>query len=297
MLFKFFETIKRDITCEVRSAHEIELVMALRSVCSRCKQACLVDGFPLVRGRRVKGVRCFSDGHKGYPLPWPHNTAPIITKEPLWNKWAGLFLLRRVIKQRTGQPFAMSEFFFGVKEAILAFTNALKQTEQRSNLGSFLHPSLHSAVEESLAKLPEGAQIQLDVENIRNMQLTSANSIVGTAPPGDEHVIAWIGQKIISSKSKLGDVMKPEEGNFTFEKARELGREAAYNRLEFQLTVSFVTRERFLVLDKVGHIVAGFREHQDSHHLWKFASVLDWDSDYPFQWKVIDINNYVLHSH
>ena len=280
------------------SALRIELLMhmALRSICSRCKQACLVDGFPLVPGRRINGVRWFSDGHKAYPLPWPHYSAPIITKEPIWNKWAGLFLLRRVIKQRTGQPFVMSEFFVGVKEAILAFTTALNQMEQRSILGGFLHPSLHSAVEESLAKFPEGAQIQLDVKNIRNMQLTSANSIVGAAPPGDEHVIAWIGQKIISSKSKLGDVMRPEEGDFTFEKARELGREAAYNRLEFQLTVSFVTRETFLVLDKLGHTVAGSREHEDSHHLWKFASVLDWDSDYPFQWTVIDINNYLSHS-
>lgn len=255
-----------------------------------------MDGFPLVSGRCAKGVRLISEGHKGYPLPWPHYSAPIITKEPIWNKWAGLFLLRRVIKQRTSQPLVMSEFFVGVREALFALTSALKQTEQRSNLRNFLHPSLFSAIEESLLKLPEGAQIKLDVENVRNMQLVAVNSVVGTAPPGDEHVIAWIGQKIISSKSKLDDIMKSEDGKFTLEKARELGREAAYNRLEFQLTVSFVTRESFAVLDKVDQILVGSREPQNSHHVWKFASVLDWDSDYPFQWTVMDINNFLSHS-
>lgn len=188
----------------------------------------------------------------------------------------------------------IADFFLGVQEAISAFTNALKQTEQRSNLRHFLRPSLYSAVEESLEKLPEGAQIQLDIENIRNMQLVSANSIVGTAPESDEHIIAWLGQKIISSKSKLDEVMRQADGNFTFEKARELGREAAYNRLEFQLTVSFVTREKYLVVDKAGQVVSGSREHHNTYHSWKFASLLDWDSDYPFQWTIADINNYLL---
>ena len=255
-----------------------------------------MDGLSLVRGRCVKGMRLISEGQGEYTLPWPHSSAPLVTNEPIWNKWAGLFLLRRVIKQRTGQPFIMSEFFVGIKEAILALANALRQTEQRSNLTSFLHPSLLSAIEESLAKLPEGVQVQLDVENVRNMQLTAVNSVVGSAPPGDEHVIAWIGQKILSSKSKLDDAIKSDDGRFTLEKARELGREAAYNRLEFQLTVSFVTRERFAVLDKVGHLLSGSQLPQNSYHLWKFASVLDWDSDYPFQWTVTDINNFLLQS-
>lgn len=232
------------------------------------------------------------DDHGGYSLPWVQYIRPFAAAEPFWNRLAGLFLLRRVANM-LGHSFSTSDFLIGAKEAIFVLADIMADQDRHDQLDHLLDPALCSVVRDSLKLLPQNAHIHLDIESVRNLQLGAVNAIVGLADSGDEHIIAWLGQKVITSQSKLQSLME-KDAKFTFQSAREIGLEASYNRLQFQLGVHFNTKEKFAVLDETGRVVKGSNQFKDCFHFWRFGSLVSWDSDeYPFKWTILDINNYM----
>lgn len=232
---------------------------------------------------------------EGYPLPWVHSRKPVRPSDPYLHRLVGLFLLKRVANLH-GHRFSASEFLDGVRDAVYSLAEVMVHQDRHSQLEQFLGPRLHSAVSPALASLPEKAHIHLDIESIRNMHLSSVNAIVGEADLGDDHVISWLGQRVITSQSRLQNLMD-EESRFTLERARELGREATLSRLEFRLGVSFGTKEKFAVLDEEGHVVIGSNQFRNCYHLWTLSSLTSWETEeYPFQWTIVDVNDFVKQS-
>lgn len=234
-----------------------------------------------------------------YPLPWLQCSKASelsgATREPFWNRFAGLFLLRRVARMN-GHGFHVSDFLLGVKDAIYALADIVAdRARSEDQLQDVLGASLCAAVRRSLDSLPPGAHIHLDVESLRNLHLVAVNAAMGSAEEGDRHVITWLGQKVITSQSKLESLVNDSSGSkFSLSEARKIGMDATSTRLEFQLGVSFRTKEKFVVLDSSGAVVMGANQFRDCFHVWKFSTLVDWDTeDYPFKWSVSDINNFV----
>lgn len=248
--------------------------------------------------RRYLLVRCLShsseaDSIDGYTLPWTQHPTAFTNREPLLNRTLGLFLLRNIASSH-GYSFSVSDFLEGVKEAVFSLARILSTPERQDALPTVLHPRLCESIKSSLDALPSGSRMHLDVESIRHMQLSCVNSVIGATEPGDEHTFTWLGQRVVTSQSEL-QAMNDIGAKFTFQSGRELAMEAAHTHMEFQVGVSFKTKEKFAVLDNSGEIVAGSNQFRDCYHLWKFTSSVEWetDIDYPFSWTVLDINNYL----
>ena len=189
-----------------------------------------------------------------------------------------------------GQQFSVSDFLLGARDSVYTLADVIAYQENHEQLHQLLQPVLCSAMENSLGNLPQNAHVHLDIESIRGLQLTGVNAVVGTADPGDEHVMAWLGHKVITSEAKLQKLAD----QFTFDSAKEIGQKAMATRLEFLLGVTFNTKEKFAVLDEGGQLVEGSNQFRDSFHFWRFSSLVEWGTDgYPFQWSIVDINNYV----
>ena len=230
----------------------------------------------------------------GYPLPWPHYSKAFASREPLMHRMSGLFIVKRVANILS-HLFSVSEFLLGVREAVYMFADVIASQERHDELEHILEPNLCSSVRQTLSLLPENAHIHLDIESIRNLQLVAVNAIIGSADPGDEHVIAYLGHKVITSQMRMQSLID-QDTKFTFNSARAIGKEATVSRLEFQLGVSFSTKEKFAVLDESGTVVKGSNQFKDCFHYWKFNSLVPWETEeYPFRWTVMDINNF-LHS-
>ena len=250
-------------------------------------------------------VRCLTQtsdiealGSTSYKLPWAQHAAPFHEREPLVNRIVGLFLLRRIANSH-GYSFSVSDFLQGVKEAVFSLAGILSSPDMRQgSLHSVLHPRLHEGVKASLESLPSGWRMHLDVESIRHLQLSCINSVLGATEPGDEHTFAWLGQRVLASRSELR-AMDDMDTKFTFQSGRELALEAASTHMEFQVCVSFRTKEKFAILSGSGEVIAGSNQFRDCHHLWRFSSDVDWDADvdYPFSWSILDINNHLNTSH
>ena len=227
-----------------------------------------------------------------YTLPWTQYTTPPDTREPFWNRLVGFTLLRMASKN-TGQSLSIAEFAAGVKQAINTLADTIAQPENHSELRQLLVPELCTAVEKSLEVLPAGYRLHLDVESVRSLRMDSVNSIVGASDPNDEHVISWLGQKVITSQEGLKQLDDGKNVKFTLSTARDLGKQAARTRLEFHIGVSFATKEKFVLMDEGGRVIQGSNQFKDGFHYWKFSSPVDYDADYPFQWKIQDINNFM----
>ena len=236
-------------------------------------------------------------GFSSYVLPWSQHTRPFSEKESFLNRTVGLFLLRRIAGSH-GYSFSVSEFLEGVKEAVFSLAGVISSPDRQESLKNILHPRLLESVRSSLNLLPEGARMHLDVESIRQLQLSCVNSVVGATEPGDEHTFHWLGQRVIASQSELR-AMDEIDAKFTFQSGRELALEAASTHMEFQLGVSFKTKEKFAVFDRGGEVVAGSNQFRDCYHLWRFCSTVEWsgDVDYPFSWTILDINNHLTQQH
>ena len=228
-----------------------------------------------------------------YTLPWIQYPTPFASREPFLNRTLGLFLLRNIASSH-GYSFSVSEFLEGAREAVFALSGILSTPDRQNSLATILHPRLCEQIRTSLERLPSGSRMHLDIESIRHMQLSCVNSVIGATEPGDEHMFNWLGQKVIASQSEL-KAMHDIGAKFTFQSGRELAMDAASTHMEFQLGVSFKTKEKFAVLDSSGEIVAGSNQFRDCFHLWKFSSDVEWeaDIDYPFSWTILDINNYL----
>ena len=227
-----------------------------------------------------------------YPLPWPHLPKQFQNDDPAWNRLAGIHLIKKVVSNVTGVVFKTTDFLDGVKDAILHFAEAIKSSNN-NELKETLHPDLYDVITASLNSIPLNSHTHLDIESIQNLRLTAANSIVGTADQGDEHTISWLGQKIITSQSKMETLLSSERSKFTIEIAREIGKEAGLSRMEFILSVAFSTKEKYAILDEDGGVIEGSNQFIKSHHLWKFGSHVYWDDEYPLEWQIYDINNYL----
>ena len=246
----------------------------------------------VIKGPRLLLWRHFSDS-PAYVLPWSQHAKPLSQREPLVNRTVGLFLLRRIAGSH-GYSFSISEFLEGVREAVFSLAGLLSSPERHESLQTVLDPRLYDNVRSSLERLPDGARMHLDVESIRQLQLACVNSVVGATEPGDEHTFSWLGQRVIASRTELR-AMDEIDAKFTFQSGRELALEAASTHMEFQLGVSFRTKEKFAVLDRSGEVVAGSNQFRDCYHFWRFCSTVEWnaDIDYPFSWIISDINNHL----
>ena len=85
-----------------------------------------------------------------------------------------------------------------------------------------------------------------------------------------------------------------DSGKITVKTAREVAENAMHSHMEFGLTVTFQTKEKFAVMDRDGRIVRGSNKFRNAYHVWRFHSHVHWDGDYPFQWEVSDINCFLL---
>ena len=192
--------------------------------------------------------------------------------------------------------FDRREFLDGAKEAILSVTELLFSNE-RSKLDQLLQPKLFKAVNSSLSSLPPDSRGQLEIESISGLKLAKVMLVTGTAPPDDEYVVLLLGQKIVTLKSKM-EGFKPPDFSKGLQIASQLGSEMALeafrNRVEFFLTVSFLTKEKYILLDKDEVALEGGNKTRFGYHQWIFSSTVHWDNeDYPFSWRIYDINNYL----
>lgn len=228
-----------------------------------------------------------------YTLPWPHCSKPFAQRAPLLHRLTGKFLLKHLGWKQLGSDFSTTDFLLGVSDAVKAYADVLNE-HRYQDLKSMFSPSLYRVVDTSLRNLPAQAEVNMDVSTIKGQTLCSVNAIFGDAQPGDEHAIEWLGQKVLTSKSQM---MKTFEDNshFTFRNARALGVEATLNRLEFVIGVSFFTRSYFKVVDITGQTLQGDDQYVEDFHYWKFSSLV-YDRKYPFEWIVVDINNFMYSS-
>lgn len=228
-----------------------------------------------------------------YKLPWAQHSAPFYEREQLINRIAGLFLLRRIASSH-GYSFSVSDFLQGVKEAVFSLAGILSTPERQDSLHAILHPRLYERITPSLASLQYGSRMHLDVESIRHLQLCCVNSVIGATEPGDEHTLSWLGQRVITSRTELR-ALDEINAKITFQSGREIALEAASTHMEFQLGVSFKTKEKFAILNSTSEVVTGSNQFRDCYHLWRFSSSVDWngDIDYPFTWIIADINNHL----
>ena len=237
-----------------------------------------------------------ADG-SSYQLPWTQHQTPFKQRESFINRTVGIFLLRRIAGSH-GYSFSVSDFLQGVKEAVFSLADILSTPERQDSLPAILSPRLCERVRSSLDSLPSGSRMHLDVESIRHLQLCCVNSVIGATEPGDEHTFEWLGQRVIASQSELR-AMDELEAKFTFQSGRELALEAASTHMEFQLGITFRTKEKFAILDNTGEVVAGSNQFQDCYHMWRFSSNVSWnvaDVDYPFSWTILDINDHLTHA-
>lgn len=268
----------------------------------RLRSLCKVQSVANIARRRIHGSAALMDSDESgtnwsstYPLPWLHcSKASQLAgaREPFWNRFAGLFLLRRVATMH-GYSFQISDFLLGVKDAIYALADIIAEQARQDQLQNVLDSALCASMQRSLDSLPPNAHIHLDIESLRNLHLVGVNAVIGSAEEGDRHEIHWLGQKVVTSHSRMESLM--ESGSkFSLSDARKIGSEATSSRLEFQLRVSFRSKEKFAVLDDGGAVVMGSNQFRDCFHVWKFSSLVAWEAEsYPFNWSILDINNFM----
>ena len=245
--------------------------------------------------RKLHRVKCMRNTStdtrnvRSYPLPWPKHKFPQ-DFEPFWNRVAGKFVIRRVMKT-LGCDFSTSDFIEGSRMAIQELASMISDKSRHSELSRVTSPDLNRAITATLDEVQETSSIHLDIESIRNTEIVSFNSIIGEASPGDEHVISELGQKIITSRSRMHGM---DQYSISVKEFRELLMEATIARLEFRISVRFKTKEKFVILDReTGQLLSGSNQYTDCQHLWLFTSVVDKESQYPLNWIIADINKFL----
>lgn len=230
------------------------------------------------------------NGQNNYPLPWPHlEKSPVGANQGFFNRLAGVFLLKSVASA-ADTDFKTSAFLLGVKDAIYCVSDRLGAPSQelRDGLEGILHRELYRTVKFSLDSVA-ASRIHLDIESIRQLQLVAVNSVAGAVPDRDQHQIGWLGQTVVTSQTEM-ERLHELSGKFTVKAAREVAEKAMLSHMEFGLTVTFQTNEKFAIMDNKGKIVQGSNQFRNAHHVWRFHSQVLWDEDYPFQWEIADIN-------
>ena len=239
-------------------------------------------------------LRCsssfFTNGQSSYPLPWPYlEKSPTGINEGFLNRLVGTFILQSVVRG-TNTDFRVSSFLTGVKDAIYCVVERLSSPsrELQYSLETVLDRELYEAVKSSLDSVAD-CRVHLDIESIRQLQLAAINSVIGAVSDRDRHQIGWLGHTIITRQSEMERLFE-RSGKITMKTAREAAETVMLSHMEFGLTVTFQTKEKFAVMDKEGRIILGSNKFRNAYHVWRFHSHVDWDADYPFQWQVADIN-------
>jgi hypothetical protein len=238
-------------------------------------------------------IRSVTLKRHAYTLPWPQHPGKITHEEPVWNKMVGRFVIKSIVKA-FGSKFSVGEFLDGVKYAVSSVAEMMQDKDRHEDLSKVMSTELYKEVKEVLDSLPPLCHIHLDIESLRQLETMSFSCIAGEASPGDEHVIAGLGQMIVTSQSRMQDFSKDLK-SFTTKDAREIALEAGMSRLEFQLGVGFKTKEKFAVIeDESGSLLMGSNKFVDCSHYWVFSSLVERNtsSDYPLNWIIVDINNY-----
>ena len=206
----------------------------------------------------------------------------------------GKFLIRRIMNN-LGFDFSVAEFLNGTRHAIHELAGMLATRERHEEISQVTSAELYQAIHSSLALLPSSCHIHLDVESVRNMEMVGFNTVAGQAASDDQHVVGGLGQKVVTSQSRMQHISE-NLSSFTTHQAREIALQASMARLEFSLSVAFQTREKFAVLDTAsGAVVQGSNQFVSCSHLWVLGSLVDRDAEYPLRWTIMDINNF-LHS-
>ena len=289
-------TCSADVSCIQSRVHPVglgaktEKLSMMRHPLSTLKGSRIRLGLPLHATQLMKSSTGAGSERNEYILPWPHCSRPIARRAPLWHRIAGQFLLHRG-SQRLGTFFSTSDFLLGVSDAVKAYGEAINQTSYQ-DLEAMLSPPLYKIINSSLCNLSEGSEVDMAVTAVKGQALCSVSAVFGHASQDDEHSIEWLGQKLVTSKSRMMEILEGNS-NFTFKNARSLGAEATMNRLEFILGVSFFTRTYFKVVDSSGQILQGNNEFVDDYHYWKFSSQVAYEEEYPYKWIIADINNFM----
>ena len=236
--------------------------------------------------RRTVGSRTIGTA---FTLPWPHlpRSLSASSREPPWNKAVGLYLLKGMTKEKGSAEFEVKDFLEGVEESIECYIRALKDVNVEL-LQEIMHPKLYHKVFHSLLMLPSSSQMLIDVESIRHLKLRGVNLFLGSAKPGDEHKLSYFGQTVVLSQKQLEEIGIDK---FDLNMAKDIVEKLTSEELEFVLTVSFSTKEKFAILDDSGKLIEGSNKFTNGFHIWKYGSSVLWNNDYPFEWKLYDINN------
>ncbi len=220
-----------------------------------------------------------------HPLPWPQSLKHIPTHS-LFHKLAGLFLFKQFVGD-----FSPSEFLLGVKDAVYAIAGTIADKSRHNELEQLLTRRLYATVKPSIDQLPLDASIHLDIESLRHLQLCTVHGTIGETIPGDAFAVRLLGQEIIASEASL------EMYSNTFFRGSKEERIEASNAVlamkgNFELGVSFTTREKYIVFGGDGAVIDGSNKYKTCQHFWKFSSPVNFEEwAYPIDWTVSDIND------
>ena len=240
---------------------------------------------------RVPPVASLYTQPSQYPLPWPQTLKPLSPQSaPLWPRLAGLYLLKQFV------AFSRSEFLSGVRDAVHTIASVISDKARHSELEHLVTNRLYNSMRTSLEGLPCDASIHLDIESLRRLQLCTIHGVVGEACHGDLFAVRIFGQKMLLSESQLQSY---SEALFRGSREDRKAVEDAMSTLktEFAVGVSFTTVEKFVVFGGDGKVLEGSNQFRTCHHFWKFSSLVNFEAEekgeYPLNWTVSDINNYL----
>ena len=224
-----------------------------------------------------------------FPLPWPSQTAGF-TRDSFFNKIAGYTMLNRHLSNGGQQKITFSELLDGAEECVHHMANVLSNTSMHSDLELLLHPNLYSAVQTALEAEPEPREMSIRMLSLYDMRLLALNTTFGHAEPDDRHVISFLGQKLITSQKQMDAAFSSHDPSnklkFTLDDAKMIGFEASMKKVDITFTVSFRCKEKIEMgtLDEI----------RTAYHVWKFWSAFKPNNkDYPLQWIICDINNFL----
>lgn len=237
--------------------------------------------------------KSFHFSHGPYPLPWPPLSHQHNSTRSYLNNFAGIFLLKQLAPQ-----FSKLEFLQGVKDAVYTIAEVISDQCRHDELEYLLTKRLYAAIKPSLDQFPSSASIHLDIESLRHLQLRTIEGTIGEAPQEDIFTVKLLGQRLIASEANL------EMYSDVFFRGTKEDRLAASEAVlsmksNFELGVTFLTREKFVVFGKDGQVMNGSNKVKSFWHFWKLSSPVNFEQDgkHSLDWTVSDINDFLNQKH
>jgi len=234
-------------------------------------------------------------------FPWRRNVVDNVKDDPALHKLLGLMLLKRVLKSYSREKFDFFDFIEGVKTAIQALAHSIGSQDKEGHMVKMLGSDLHNRFRKAFDEMKRlNQKAVLEVESSGSFKVTGVRAVCGSADPGDEYYINFLGQQIITSKHDMFELEKRADYagiSSIIEHGKKLGLSAAEKQLKFQLDVKFSSNERFFIQEKqngVCEVVFGSKDIVSAKHNVRLETLLenrtDADEHYPFSWKIIDID-------